>query len=121
MQDYKKMKIWQKAHLLVLHMYKLSSAFPKEENYGLTSQLKRAITSVPANIAEGAGRNTNLDFAKFLNIALGSLNESSYYLLLARDLNYLHNDEFQKLDKEISELKAMLIGFISAVRNSVNS
>ncbi|MDR1502379.1 MAG: four helix bundle protein [Prevotella sp.] len=118
MQDYRSFKVWEKAHALTLQVYKISLSFPKEETYGLTSQLKRSVISVPANIAEGAGRNTRPDFAQFLNIALGSLNESSYYILLAKELGYLNDDDYTILDKEVNGLKAMLITFINTVRKS---
>jgi four helix bundle protein len=118
MQDYKKLKVWEKAHYLTLGIYRITTSFPREETYSLTSQLRRSAISIPANIAEGAGRNTKLDFAQFLNIALGSLNESIYYLLLAKDLNYIGNEEYNKLDKEANELKAMLISFVNIIRKS---
>ncbi|MDR0825420.1 MAG: four helix bundle protein [Prevotella sp.] len=118
MQDYRNLKVWVKAHNLTLSIYKITVSFPKEEIYSLTSQLRRSMISIPANIAEGAGRNTKLDFAQFLNISLGSLNESLYYLLLAKDLNYIRNDEYIQLDMEANELKAMLIALINSVRKS---
>lgn len=118
MQDYKKIKIWERTHSITLVIYQLTASFPKEETYGLTSQLRRSIASIPANIAEGAGRNTKLDFAHFLNIALGSVNESSYHLLLSKDLEYIDLNNYNKLNEELEELKAMLIGFINAVRKS---
>lgn len=121
MQDFRSLKIWKRAHVLTLMIYKVSLSFPKEEAYGLTSQLRRSIISVPANIAEGAGRNTKPDFAQFLNIALGSLNESIYYILLAKELDYLKDEDYLMLEREMNELKAMLIAFISAVRKSVVS
>ncbi|GHV16428.1 hypothetical protein FACS1894179_11300 [Bacteroidia bacterium] len=118
MQDYKNLKVWEKAHSLTLGIYRITTSFPREEIYSLTSQLRRSVVSIPANIAEGAGRNTKSDFAQFLNIALGSLNESLYYLLLARDLNYISNEEYDKLDREADELKAMLISLINTIRKS---
>lgn len=89
MQNYKDLKVWQKAHQLTLNVYKESKHFPKEELYSLTNQLRRASSSIPANIAEGCGKNTSGDFANFLNIALGSANEAEYFILLSKDLEYL--------------------------------
>lgn len=94
MQDYRKMAVWEQAHQLVLEVYGISSGFPKEELFSLTMQLRRAVMSVAANIAEGCGRNTRSDFANFLNISLGSANETSYFLLLAKDLNYLSEEKY---------------------------
>src|ERR1043165_2688426 len=97
MQNYKDLKVWESAHQFTLNVYEATKSFPKEEIYSLTNQLKRASSSIPANIAEGCGKNTKLDFANFLNISLGSSNESEYLLLLAKDLNYLSIDEHDDL------------------------
>ena len=88
MQNYKDLKVWNKAHYFTLQVYKVSEAFPKTETYGLTNQLRRASSSIAANIAEGCGKNTKADFANFLNILLGSANEAEYFILLVKDLNY---------------------------------
>jgi four helix bundle protein len=117
MQNYKDLKVWEKAHQFTLNVYEITKAFPKEEVYGLSSQMRRASSSIPANIAEGCGKNTNLDFANFLNIALGSANESEYFLLLAKDLNYMNENEYKLQLGIINEVKAMLIGLISKVRS----
>ena len=89
MQNYKDLKVWVAAHQFTLNVYSMTKLFPKEEMFGLTTQLRRAAASVGANIAEGCGRNTQADLARFLQISLGSANESEYFLLLANDLNYL--------------------------------
>ena len=89
MQDFKKMAVWQKSHALTLALYQATISFPRDEMYGLTSQLRRAGSSIPANIAEGCGRNGNAELARFLYIAMGSASELEYHLLLARDLGYL--------------------------------
>jgi four helix bundle protein len=109
MQNYKELKVWEKAHGFTLKVYEHSSKFPKEETYSLTNQLRRAASSIPANIAEGSGKNTQAEFAHFLNIALGSANEAEYFLLLAKDLNYLQKDLYDALYVQINEIKAMLI------------
>jgi four helix bundle protein len=116
MQNYKDLKVWEKAHHFTLKVYEVTKLFPKEEIYGLTSQLRRSASSIPANIAEGCGKNTQADFAKFLNIALGSTNESEYYLLLSKDLRYLSEVSFTELFQSINEVKAMLIALITKVR-----
>ena len=116
MQNYKDLKVWAKAHEYTLNVYEITKLFPKEEIYSLTNQLRRAALSIPANIAEGCGKNSQLDFANFLNIALGSANESEYLLILSKDLNYLKIESFDKLFKLINEIKGMLIVLISKVR-----
>ena len=95
MQDFKKLQVWQKSHDLTLRMYELTSRFPREEIYGLTNQIRRACASIPTNIAEGCGRGSSADFARFLHIAMGSANETEYLILLARDLKYLETDMFE--------------------------
>jgi four helix bundle protein len=86
MQNFKDLKVWEKAHAFTLTVYKATEQFPKKEMFGIVSQLRRASSSVAANVAEGCGRKTNGDFARFLNIALGSANESEYFLILQRIL-----------------------------------
>lgn len=117
MQNYKDLKVWEKAHHLTLKVYEATKSFPKEELYSLTNQLRRSASSIPANIAEGSGKNSQLEFAHFLNIALGS-NETEYYLILSRDLTYLNNEDFETLLKTINEIKAMLIALIANVRST---
>ena len=116
MQNYKDLKVWEKAHQFTLMVYEASKHFPKEELYGLTNQLRRSASSIPANIAEGCGKNTKGDFANFLNIALGSANESEYFILLTKDLAYINTEKFETLSKLINEIKAMLIALIAKVR-----
>lgn len=117
MQNYKDLKVWEKAHLFTLKVYESTKAFPKEEIYSLNNQLRRSASSVPANIAEGCGKNSKNDFAHYLNIALGSTNESEYYLILSKDLKYLEEDLFQILFNLINEVKGMLIALINKVRS----
>ena len=118
MQNYKDLKVWAKAHQMTLKVYLLSKDFPKEELYSLTSQLRRSISAIPANIAEGYGKNSQKDLGNYLNIALGSANEAEYFLLLSRDLNYLPKEEHLILDDNINEIKAMLISLIHKVRST---
>ena len=116
MQNFKELKVWEKAHQITLSIYKVSARFPKEELYSLTNQLRRAASSIPANIAEGCGKNTQADLANFLNISLGSANETEYFLILSKDLNYLTEEQFSILSNGINEVKAMLISLIGRVR-----
>jgi len=116
MQNYKDLKVWEKAHLFTLSVYEVSIAFPKDEIYSLTNQLRRAASSIPANIAEGCGKNSQAEFAHYLNIALGSTNESEYFLILSKDLKYLKQTDFDNLSIIINEIKAMLISLVNKVR-----
>jgi four helix bundle protein len=89
MRDFREFKVWERSHHLTLAVYKATSSFPREELYGLTSQIRRARSSIPANIAGGCGRRGDAELSRFLLIAMGSANELEYHLLLARDLDYL--------------------------------
>ena len=108
---FKDIKVWQKAHLYVLEVYRVTKNFPKFEMYGLTSQLRKSSSSIATNIVEGYKRRTDKDFAHFLNIAETSLEESKYQLLLACDLNYLDSNEFVSLLAIAEEVGRMLSGF----------
>jgi four helix bundle protein len=114
-QDFKKLLVWQKSHLLTLEIYSISKTFPNNELFGLTSQLRRASSSVAANIAEGCGRKSKNEFAHFLAIAIGSVSEVEYFLILARDLNYLSKNDFQRINSLANETKRMLISFVNRV------
>jgi four helix bundle protein len=118
MQNYKDLKVWEKAHHFTLEVYEITKLFPKEEIYSLTNQLRRAASSIPANIAEGCGKNSQAEFAHFLNVSLGSANEAEYFLILSKDLKYLNQSIFDTLVKSINEIKAMLIALISKVRST---
>ncbi len=111
MQNYKELKVWQKSHAFTLRVYEITKSFPKDELYSLTNQLRRAVPSIPANIAEGSGKNSNNELAHFLNIALGSSNETEYFLILSKDLKYLSENIFIEFEDNISEIKAMLYLF----------
>lgn len=116
MQDFKLLRVWQKAHRLTLETYEASRTFPTGELYGLTSQLRRACMSVPANIAEGCGRRGDRDFARFLQIAMGSACEAEYFLLLARDLRMLEAILHQSLSGQVAEVKKMLASLLVRLR-----
>ncbi|MEA5138733.1 four helix bundle protein [Arcicella rigui] len=111
MRDFKKLQVWQKSHLLTLEIYKTTSLFPKDELYGLVSQMRRSSSSIPTNIAEGCGRESNIDFNRFLTIAKGSASELEYQLLLAKDLNYIDSVVFLSLNKKINEIRKMIYGY----------
>ena len=116
MQNFKDLKVSEKAHIFTLQVYEVSKSFPREELYSLTNQLRRAASSIPANIAEGCGKHSQADFAHYLNIALGSSNESEYFLILSKDLKYLSQEKYEALNSAINEIKAMLISLIAKVR-----
>jgi four helix bundle protein len=116
MKDFRSLKVWEKAHQFALMVYRLTKSFPREEQYGLTSQLRRAAASVPTNIAEGCGRGSDPDFARFLQVALGSACECDYLLLLSRDLEYVSLDAHVELYESVSEVKRMLTGLIQTLR-----
>ncbi len=105
---------------MTLEIYKISKSFPKEELYGLTSQIRRAATSIPTNIAEGCGRGTDVELARFIDIALGSASEVEYHLLLVCDLGYIAAEDYEALSAEIVEIKRMLTIFAKTVRRTAN-
>lgn len=115
-QDFKQLKVWEKANQFALRTYKITSLFPVVEQYGLVSQLRRASTSISANIAEGCGRKTNRDFASFLHNALGSTKECENFLILSKDLGYIKEKEFQELLQQNQEVGKMLNSFIKQLQ-----
>ena len=112
MRDFRRLKVWEKAHGLSLAIYKATTAFPKQELFGLTSQLRRAAVSIPANIAEGCGRSGEPELARFLRIALGSASELEYHIILSTDLCYLNKSASQDLSKQVTDVKRMLTSLI---------
>lgn len=108
MRDFRKLKVWEKAHESALDAYRITAGFPREELYGLTSQLRRACVSIPANIAEGCGREGETELRRFLRIGLGSANELEYHLLLAKDLGYLSSGDYEIIIGKLVEVKRML-------------
>lgn len=113
-QTFQDLFVWQKAHKLTLEIYQITKDFPREEIYGLTSQMRRAAVSVSANIAEGYKKRGKLDKARFLNISEGSLNEIKYYLILSRDLKYL-NTQDNNLNELVNEISKLLGANIKAI------
>ncbi len=118
MEDFKELRVWAKAHELTLVIYQKTRGFPKEEMYGLTSQLRRAAVSVGANIAEGCGRRSDGEMKRFLQIARGSANEVEYHLLLAKDLRFLPTDEFNDLEVKVLEIQRMLASFVQRLTST---
>ncbi|MGI8668343.1 MAG: four helix bundle protein [Aridibacter sp.] len=118
MRDFRGLRVWEELHKLTLGIYKMTKYFPKEEMFSLTNQIRRAAVSVPSNIAEGCGRETQKDYAHFLQMALGSASEVDYQLLLAKDLNYLKNNQYLELNDKIDKIKRQLANLIKKVRAS---
>lgn len=115
MKDFRDLKVWEKAHELTLACYALTTAFPKQEMFGLVSQIRRSASSIPANIAEGCGRRGNAELHRFLQMGMGSASELEYHLLLSRDLNFLKVDDYEDLQHRVTEVKRMLASLIQKV------
>ncbi|MFS4447408.1 four helix bundle protein [Maribacter sp. 2307UL18-2] len=113
MRDYRKYKVWELGHEVTLEIYRLTRSFPKEEMYGMVSQMRRASSSVPANIAEGCGRESDAEFRRFLIIAQGSANELEYFTVLAKDLRYLETPFFSNLNDKVDKLRRSLNSLIT--------
>ncbi|OYU82057.1 MAG: four helix bundle protein [Flavobacterium sp. BFFFF1] len=121
MKNFKELQIWQKAMILVTKTYVTTKSFPKEEIFGLTSQLRRCSVSIPSNIAEGSARASNKEFSRFISIAAGSLSEFQTQIEIAKNINYINETEFKNLYEDSRELEAMIVSFyrkISAGHNS---
>ena len=119
MRDYSKIVAWQRAHGLTVQVYKETGAFPSQEKFGLTSQLRRSASSVAANIVEGSARSTKKDYLRFLHIAWGSLKETEYFLLLSHDLGYVTNDKYSELTELVNGVFAPLWGLMKSVEEEV--
>lgn len=115
MRDFKELKVWNKAHQLVLAVYRQTTTFPAEERFGLTAHLRKTALSIPSNIAEGCGRQSERELARFLSIAAGSTSELDYQLLLAHDLGYLPDDSFPLLTEHVREVRRMLCRFLQSL------
>ena len=119
MRDYKKYDIWKLSHLLTLEVYKITESFPKEEIFGLTSQIRRASSSIGINIVEGCGRGSDEDFKRFLRNASGSAFEVEYILLLSKDLNYISEEKFIELTPKAEELKIKISKLILKIEEDI--
>jgi four helix bundle protein len=116
MQSFRNLKVWEKAHVLTLDVYKSSKGFPRDELFGLTSQMRRSAASIGANIAEGCCRKGDTELGRFLQIAMGSASELEYHLLLAHDLEVMKSLDYQRLSREVVEVKRMLAALIHKLR-----
>ena len=119
MRDFKQLKVWEKAHQFTLAIYQITGKFPKNELYGLTSQLRRAAASIPTNIAEGYGRSGQAERNHFLNIALGSTCEAEYLLLLSKDLGYIPKAEYCNCNKNLEEIRKMLMSLYNKIKSEI--
>jgi four helix bundle protein len=119
-QNYKELSVWQKSVALTTNLYNLTSHFPDTERYGLTSQIRRATTSIAANIAEGWGRGSRGEYIQFLTVARGSLMELETHLIIASNLHFLKSDEFDSISKPVNDIEKMLNRLISVLRSTRN-
>jgi len=115
LKSYKELKVWQKAYQLCLQIYKVTKGFPKEELFGITSQIRRSSLSIPCNVAEGYGRRSRLEYIRFLNIAYGSLCELETQVLLSGDLNYFKERELKEVQTAVGEVERMLMALIKSL------
>jgi four helix bundle protein len=116
-RNYKDLRVWEEAHRLTLAIYAVTNGFPRDERFGLTSQVRRASASIAANLAEGCGRRSDGEMARFVQIAMGSGTELSYHLLLARDLGFLKSEEYADLNSAVDRVLRMLSALSGKVRN----
>jgi len=116
MQDFRNLQVWKKSHEFTLKIYKITCDFPREEMFGLTSQIRRASSSVATNIAEGCGRSSDAELIRFLYISMGSASESEYLILLSYDLKYINSAEMSSLNSSIQEIKMMLSALIKTIK-----
>ncbi len=121
MQDFRRLLVWQKSHAMALSVYRATAPFPEPERYGLTSQMRRAAFSIPSNIAEGCGRAGRSELRQYLHVSLGSASELDYFLLLARDLQFLTPRQYDSLETRIHEIKLMLAGLIRRISGKTMS
>jgi len=118
MRNYRDLLVWEKAHKLTLAVYKITLLFPKEERYGLTGQVRRASASIAANLAEGCGRRSDGEMARYVQIAMGSGAELSYHFLLAKDLGFVPNAQYESLSADVNEITRMLSSLSGKLRNA---
>ena len=111
MKDYRQLEVWERSHKFTLEVYALTKSFPKEELFGITSQLRRCCASVPANLAEGCGRDTDAELKRYLDIAHGSASETEYFLFLSHELGLVPPATYSRLHDEIAQIKRMLGAF----------
>ena len=113
MRDYKKYKVWELGHEITLSIYKVTAHFPQEEKYGVVSQLRRAAYSIPSNVSEGCGRESDAEFKRYLVISRGSASELEYFLILSKDLKYLEEEIYEELFDKVNMVKRSLNNLIN--------
>ncbi len=118
MKDFRNLKVWEKNHHLTLEVYRISEKFPKEEMYGLRSQIRRSYSSIPTNISEGCGRDSEAELTRFLRIAMGSASELEYLLLLSNHLDMIGDPDYEVLSNDTVEIKKMLTSLIRSIKDS---
>jgi four helix bundle protein len=118
MRNYRDLQVWSKSYALSLELYRLSRAFPREEIYGITSQLRRAAVSIGANLAEGCGRRSNAEMARFVRIAMGSASELDPHLLLSKDLGFLRDEDHKRTARSLIEVRKMLTALLDSIEKS---
>ena len=116
-KNYKALNVWQKSYTLCLPIYKITKGFPKDEIYGLTSQIRRSAVSIPSNIAEGYGRKTTIEYVRFLYIAYGSVCELETQIMISGDLSYVEKESLGKLKGELGDIERMLKALIKSLEN----
>ena len=121
MRNFRDLEVWNRSHRLTLDLYRVTGTFPNDERFGLTSQIRRAAASIPTNLSEGCGRRGDGEMARFVQIAMGSASELDYLLLLSTDLNYLHEQEYEKLVSELNRVRRMLTGLYKTLKGSLTS
>ena len=119
MKNFRNLNVWKKSHTLTMKMYKQTKKFPRDETYGLTSQIRRSAVSIPTNIAEGCGRGSDSDFKRFLQIAMGSASELEYLILLSHDLQMLDDESYEIASNEAVEIKKMLSSLINKIKADI--
>ncbi|MFS8131388.1 MAG: four helix bundle protein [Candidatus Dojkabacteria bacterium] len=119
MQNFRNLEIWKRSYLFTLKIYKVTALFPVSENYNLTSQIRRAAVSIPSNISEGCAKLSRKDFLRFLEISLGSICELQTQIEICKDLNYIKENTFSELSKELLEIKKMTSSYIFKTRNNL--
>lgn len=117
MKDFKELHVWQKSYLLTLAVYRATKSFPRDELYGLSSQIRRSAVSVPSNISEGCGRLSDKELAHFLIIANGSASELAYQLLLSKDLEYISELDYNQFDQDLTQIRKMLNAFVKKLNS----
>jgi four helix bundle protein len=121
MRNYRDLQVWKKAHDLTLALYRISQRFPREEIYGITGQLRRAAVSIGANLAEGCGRRSSSELARFVRIAMGSASELDYHLMLSRDLGFMTSDDFATASVTLTEVRKMLTSFLQSIEEQIET